>query len=431
MVESRDVALITHDAPAASKFQNRIVRSGVADPVDLIPNEHNFRMHPDPQRAAMSAVLNEIGWVQQVIVNERTGHIVDGHLRVELALMAGERSVPVDFVDLTEHEEKLILATFDPITSMALLNADTLTDLLDGLTANTPDLNKMLDALREGADEMLDKLIWDRDDKKEKSRGHGDPNRVPGIPADPISVRGDVWHLGDHRLMCGDSTNAADVDILMGPATASLCVTSPPYGVGKEYESRDINEWAFLITGFTAVWAKVAPIAVINLADIRCGPNSREVHTYGQLIEAAKRAGWPLIGTRIWVKPPAWNMPYYAHSYRGVDDWEYIGFFGEAPYVSRVENDWRYRGTWDFSSVNANKEHPAMFPVELPIRAMQLLTEPGQIVVDPFMGSGTTMIAAQQLGRVAYGMEMNPLYVDVAVKRWEDYTGEQAHRRSA
>lgn len=148
-------------------WQNRIIGEGVEPADQLLANPFNFRIHPKNQQDAMTGVLNQVGWVQRVIVNRRTGHIVDGHLRVSLAISAGAQDVPVIYVDLSEEEEALVLATLDPISAMAATDADKLRELMEMVRDNVEDemLDRALNQIK-GANNILDEFDW-RDEWKD------------------------------------------------------------------------------------------------------------------------------------------------------------------------------------------------------------------------------------------------------------------------
>lgn len=183
---------------APSAFRSRIVGQGEEAPDQLLANPLNWRVHPKEQVDALEGLLQQVGWVQRVIVNKRTGHVVDGHARVALALRRSEPSLPVLYVDLSADEERLVLAAIDPIGGMAGRDDDMLAQVLDGLTAEDEGLQALLDSLKPEAVDGTDGLTDEED--------------VPDIQADPATKPGDVWILGRHRLMCGDSTGA-DVDV--------------------------------------------------------------------------------------------------------------------------------------------------------------------------------------------------------------------------
>ena len=190
-----------------SGFASRIVGEGVEAPDQLLANPFNYRRHPAEQLDALEGALEEIGWIQRVIVNKRTGHMIDGHARVELALKRGEEEVPVLYVDLDEREEKIALAVLDPITGLAYHDDDMLSELLDGLEAEN-----------EALAEFLGSMIDDKEPPKVEEADvpeHDDDD-------EPVSKLGDIWVLGDHKVMCGDSTSIEDMRHLMGDETADL-----------------------------------------------------------------------------------------------------------------------------------------------------------------------------------------------------------------
>ncbi|HEV8546091.1 MAG TPA: ParB N-terminal domain-containing protein, partial [Candidatus Limnocylindrales bacterium] len=208
-------------APAAV-WRNRIVGHADIAPAALVPNPRNWRTHPDDQQRALSGALAEVGWVAEVLVNQTTGHVVDGHLRLELALARGEPTVPVTYVDLSEDEERLVLASLDPLAAMARAEKEQLATLLAGLDPSDAALRAVLDDLaREFG------LGTDRG-------GLVDPDVVPELPAEAFVSRGSLYELGDHRLLCGDSTDPTDVARLAGGGLADCLWTDPPYGVAYE-----------------------------------------------------------------------------------------------------------------------------------------------------------------------------------------------------
>ena len=208
-VESHAVPGTAAGHPRAP-WRNRIVGSGDEDPTQLLANPRNWRTHPGPQRDALRGSLVEIGWVQQIMVNRRTGFVVDGHARVEEAISAGAPTVPVLYVDLSDDEERVVLATLDPIGAMAQEDSERLTELLAELSVGDAGLQALLDTLAPAP----------------KFEGLTDPDDVPDLEPSTIKA-GDLFALGDHRLMCGDSTKAEDVARLMGGARRPRLASRP------------------------------------------------------------------------------------------------------------------------------------------------------------------------------------------------------------
>ena len=179
-------------------WRNRICGQGMEAPQNLIANPRNWRTHPALQQRALADVLSEVGWVQDVIVNQRTGHILDGHLRVSLAVARGEPTIPVKYVDLDEAEEALVLLTLDPLAAMAGAGSDALARLLADVHTDSGALQAMLEGLAHKAG------------LNGAKPGLTDPDDVPEPPEEPVSKPGDLWLLGDHRLLCGDATKGED-----------------------------------------------------------------------------------------------------------------------------------------------------------------------------------------------------------------------------
>jgi DNA modification methylase len=189
----------------------------------LLANPRNYRTHPKAQREALREVLDRVGYVAQVIVNRRTGHLVDGHLRVEEALSHGQPSIPVVYVDLSEDEERLVLASLDPLAAMARTDEEKLRELLAEVSVDSEALAAMLAALAPA----------------EPKDGLTDPDDVPEPPDEPVTKPGDLWLLGEHRLLCGDAGSEADLDRLLDGATVDLLLTDPPYNVKVEPRSNN------------------------------------------------------------------------------------------------------------------------------------------------------------------------------------------------
>ncbi|MGH2511841.1 MAG: hypothetical protein ACRDGQ_04050, partial [Candidatus Limnocylindrales bacterium] len=204
-------------------WRNRIVGSGDVDPTDLLANPNNWRTHPGPQRNALRGSLGTVGWVAQVLVNRTTGHMVDGHARVEEAISRGEPTVPVLYVELDPDEEALVLATLDPISAMAIPDEAKLRELLADVTVD---------------DEGLRALLGNLAGSQPKA-GLTDPDEIPEPPTEVYVRPGELYALGDHRILCGDATKPDDVARLLDGVQPRLLSTDPPYGVSLDPTWRD------------------------------------------------------------------------------------------------------------------------------------------------------------------------------------------------
>jgi hypothetical protein len=367
-------------APAA--WKSRIVGEGEEPPGELILNPGNWRTHPTAQTKALAGALDEVGWVQRVIVNKRTGHLVDGHARVELAVERGEAAVPVVYVDLDEDEERVVLAALDPLAAMAGTDQAKLDELLASLRVNDEALRAMLEGQRS------------------TRPGLTEPDAVPqDVP--PVTKPGDLWLLGEHRLLCGDATRAEDVGRLMAGDQIGAVVTDPPYGVGYEYESWDDDDPAINDSLFEHIEALGRPTVYF------CGSVN--------LLRELERGPAKVL---IWHKP--WSMTHSGIG-NGRHHWEpvIVRRLEKGSYIPSdvlVENTDRIPGL--------RGEHSCPKPVALLATLIGALTF--GVVHDPFVGSGTTIIACERQGRTCYAMDIDAHYTDVSVRRWEEYTGKKA-----
>jgi len=420
----------TTQAPAA--WRNRITGSGEEAPEQLLANPRNWRTHPASQRDALRGSLDTVGWVAQVLVNRTTGHVVDGHARIEEAISRGEPSVPVLYVELSPEEEALVLATLDPIGAMAERDTERLRDLLSDVSVD---------------DEGLRRLLADLAPR----RGRTDPDDLPEVRE--VYVHSDeLWALGEHRLLVGDATDPAAVARLLDGAAPRLLATDPPYGVSLDPTWRDETYNRFgpgeppymtsddgtgspirhprteghtntTLSGDTRVdWSEAfALVPSLEVGYVwHAGVHAAEV------AEGLQRIGFEIASQVIWDKG------LFAMS-RGWYHW------GHEPcwVIRRTGVPNLFRGERDQSTVwrapspkmimagstEAKQDHPAQKPValfEIPIRNH---THAGEAVYDPFLGSGTTLIAAETLGRVCYGMEIEPRYAQVIIERWQAFSG--------
>ena len=393
------------------RWRSRIVGHAELRPADITTHPLNWRTHPRAQHAALAGVLDEVGWVQQVIVNRRTGRLVDGHLRVEAARRRGEPTIPVLYVDLDESEEALVLATLDPIASMARADAELTSAVLAQAHTAVPAVEELLASVARQAETALSPL----------SSGIGDPDEAPAL-RDPVTCEGDIWLLGEHRIICGDTTDSAVLSRLMAGDHGSWMWTDPPYGVGYVGGTGEqltiLNDNAagleeLLAEAFRSVDPQLENGAALYVAH----PSGRLAPLF---LDAFTGAGWYLHQQLIWLKDRL--VP-------GRSDYQYRH--------EPILYGWKGHGrTWVGGRSQAtvfeaprpvrNAEHPTMKPVALIEHHIANSTMRGAVGIDPFAGSGSTLIAAERLGRRCRAVELDPRYVDVAVRRWETFTGRPA-----
>jgi len=422
------------------EWNNRIVRFGTEDPAMLLANPFNFRRHPKDQQDALEGTLNTIGWIQDVIVNVTTGHMIDGHLRVELAMRKGAKEVPVKYVELTEEEEKIALATLDPISGLAINDTELLQDILDGLKPVDDQLAAFLDSMREDSDDP--------------EPGETDEDEIPEPEPNPVTQRGDIWVMGMHRLICGDTTSEADMDALMNGEQADMVWTDPPYNVDYEggtgaktkIENDKMDDQAFRrflldSLGNMARVTKPGGCAYVAHADSE-GRNFRA---------AMQDSGWMLKQCLIWVKSSAtlsrqdynWQHEPILYGWRPGAGHYFCGDFTLTTVVDEepdlddmdkaqlLEYATHLRSLVLSTVIRADKPkendlHPTMKPVSLVRRCITASSRHDEIVLDGFGGSGTTLIACETINRRARLVEFDPVFADVIVRRWQEFTGQPA-----
>ena len=419
-------------------WRNRIIGYGEIAPEQALANDKNWRIHPKPQQDSLSGVLSDVGVVQNVIINKRTDPswgrdqnvetVVDGHLRISLAISAGQPTVPVTYVDLDRAEEAEILATLDPLAAMAATDSAQLDSLLQSFNSSDAAVGAMLADLAKEAGLYLDKPV----EAPEAQIDKAEELRVKWGTA-----AGQLWEIPSksvpgkaHRLLCGDSTKAEDVARLMGTDKAEMVWTDPPYGVAigdknkmlnaiarsnrvEENLANDTLDEPSLVRMLEGAFDSAMVHCLAGAAWYVAAPAGPLHVLFGQVLK--DRGIWRQ--TIQWVKNNATFSP------MGVDyHWraEPI-FYGWLPNAGHRYYGGRTQNTvWEIDRPSKSPEHPTMKPVELVSRAIENSSQSGQIVYDPFLGSGTTMVAAEQLGRLGYGNDVESKYVAVALQRLAD-----------
>jgi DNA modification methylase len=406
-------------------WRNRIVGQADVPPATLVAHPENWRRHPAQQRRVLQAALRDVGWVQRVLVNRHTGHILDGHARVEEALARGEPAVPVTYVELSPDEERAVLASFDVIGSLAVPDPEALDALLAGLGPMDAELRALLDGLAESLTAA--------------SRAPLDPDAVPD-PPDPAStyVRpGQLWRLGGHRVLCGDALDPGAVARLLAGDRPALLVTDPPYGVELDLGRRHARDGAgrgasrgsghrrvSLAGDDRADWAAAYGLA----PSLRVGYVWYPAVHVGAVVAGLERAGFELVSEIIWKKSRWVVGPRWYH-------WAHEGCL----VVRRPGSRLRFLGGRDQGTVweapspkvggpgaDPKADHPSQKPVVLFERPIRNHLPVGGLAYDPFAGSGTAIIAAEVSRRRCLAMEIEPAFAQVAIERWQGVTGRSA-----
>ncbi len=380
-----------------AEYKNRIIGSGV-EPLDAILfNPRNWRVHPLNQQNALKGVLEEVGWVQEVIINQRTGHLVDGHLRCQLAAREGAKTIPVKYVDLSEEEEALVLSTLDPIAAMATTDKAKLDELFASIETENADVLKMLDDIAEK--ERLEYAKRDPVDAEPQIDRAAELNEKWQV------VTGDLWQIGEHRLLCGDSTKREDVERVMAGEKADMVFTDPPYGVGRDIENDDLTGKDF--DAFNSGWLSVIPSAV------NCGMVCyHSTRTFPSVLREAVITGWKFERMLWYYRPDKFPTNSWKH-WMMVSQAIMLFSLGNVEYADTESDQDCYRLT--SSGLGDGHSHPTEKMTEHCQRVMSHYN--ANKVYEPFCGSGTTMVACQNLNRKCRAIEISPNYCAVIIER--------------
>jgi len=384
----------------------------------LIPYARNARTHSDAQVAQIAASIKEFGLTNPVLVDGENG-IIAGHGRVLAARKLGMDTVPViELSHLTDTQKRAYILADNQLA----LNAGWDTELLQIELTELDGLDFDLSLIGFDAD-FLDGLL------EVLPEGLVDPDECPDPPADPVTKPGDIWLLGKHRVMCGDSTSTDAVQELMVGQLADLLLTDPPYNVAYEGKTKDALKIQndsmsddgfrqFLTDTFVSADSAMKPGAVFYVwhADLE-GYNFRG---------ACKDAGWTVRQCLIWSKNA---LVMGRQDYHWKHEPCLYGWKDGAGHLWAADR--KQTTVLEFDRPQRNGEHPTMKPVALFEYQIFNNTKGQDIVLDLFGGSGTTLIACEKNGRVARLMELDPKYCDVIVTRWQTFTGHAATLESS
>jgi len=389
-------------------------------PVDsLIPYARNARTHSEEQIAQIAASIREFGWTNPILTDGDNG-VIAGHGRLAAARKLELTEVPViELGHLSPEQKKAYILADNRIA----LNSGWDEELLKLELQELQGVDFDLDLLGFGDDEIERLLNGDQ-----VGGGLTEDDAIPEAPVDPVSRTGDLWILGNHRLLCGDSTVLSDVERLMGGQLADMAFTDPPYNVDYGNSAKDKmrgKDRRIMNDDLGEGFFQFLYDACLNLLLVTKGAcyvcmSSSELHT---LQKAWIDAGGKWSTFIIWAKNTfTLGRSDYQRQYEPI-------LYG---WKQGVDHFWcgdrDQSDIWNYNKPRVNDLHPTMKPVELVERAIKNSSKSRDIVLDLFGGSGTTLIACEKTGRQARLIELDPKFADVIVKRWEEYTGQQAVR---
>ena len=403
--------------------QTAVIRVSVES---LVKDPRNARKHDAKNLKAIASSLQRFGQQKPIVVGE-DGVVIAGNGTLAAAQSLGWSHIDIVRSALRGSEATAYALADNRTAELAAWDEQALTEQLSALALEDEELAR--------ATGFTDKDLAGLMNREVEEDG------VPDTPSDPITKPGDLWLLGEHRVLCGDSTKADDVNRLMAGAKADLCFTSPPYGAGNVAKLRDhytggaakrksfydqheddAESWPSLMAGWYDAFRPVSECVVCNvqmLADNKRSLVAWLAERSADLCDVIvwdKVNGAPQMAANVLSNAFEFCFVFGGNGSRSIP---FADFHGTIPNVVRIDP----RGKNDFADI-----HRAVFPVALPAWFMQTLCSQARSVVDPFLGSGTTLIAAEQLGRKCYGMEISPAYCDVIVRRWETLTGKKAER---
>ncbi len=397
---------------------------------DLVPYAKNARVHSQSQVLGIANSMLEYGWTNPVLRDEKNlmiaghGRILGAEVNIDRGHKEFELAPVMTAIGWTEAQKRAYAIADNQLALQAGWDPKLLQSELKEISAFGFDMS-----LLGFSEQELSRHLGRR------ASGLTDPDATPEPPKDPVSRVGDLWLCGPHRILCGDSTQKTDVGRLLGNARVVLMATDPPYGVnydptwrvGIRGQIKDVRARGKVENDGRIDWAEAFALFPGNVAYIWSAS-----YFIAQVQHSIESVGFAIRSQIIWRKP-------HFTIGRGDYHWQHEPCW----YAVRKGEKSNWKGgrkqstMWDIPGLNpmgrgkrgaadAETDHSTQKPAECMRRPIENNTDVGDAVYDPFLGSGTTLIAAQELGRVCYAIELNPVYVDVAVRRWQEFTGETA-----
>jgi DNA modification methylase len=405
-------------------------------PRDLRPHPRNARVHPGKQIQQVVESIKRFGFTSPILINEHN-EVLAGHVRLEAAKIAGLRRVPTIVVDgLSEAEQRAYLLADNKLAEKAGWDRAALAVELCELAPLLADSG--LDIELTGFEPAeIDSILGDLVDHE------NEPSDEPPALADQaVSRRGDLWRLGDHRLLCGDSREEPDLRALMRRERAQMVFADPPYNVRvrSALGRGKIKQREFVAASgemssrqFTRFLANCLAMAARYSIDGSIHFICMDWRHMREMLDAGEEVYRELKNLIIWVKTNIGQGTFYRSQHELI----FVFKNGDAPHTNNFElgqhgrtrsNVWTYPGANTFRSGRLKDlaAHPTVKPVALIADAIRDCSRRGDIIFDPFMGYGSTILAAERVGRLAYGLDLDPLYVDAAIRRWQAFAKRDA-----
>jgi DNA modification methylase len=424
-------------------------------PAELAENPRNWRRHPESQQAALAGALSEVGWAGACLYNERTGRLIDGHLRRKVALDQGAASVPVLVGSWDEASEAKILETLDPLAGMAVPDAAALHLLIQDVQTDCPELRGLIDRMWTDAQAAA---VAGAAPGGEPKDAEPQVDRAAELAKQWGTAPGQLWLLGEHRLLCGDCSKPEDVARAVGDWKVNVAFTSPPYASQRKYDEA---------SGFVPIkpdeyvswWEPVQANVRKHLAadgsffvNIKphCEDGERVLYVFDLVLRMKRGWGWRFVDEFCWKRkgvPGGWDFrfknefePIFHFSLSDPKCDKYaVGEYSEKCFdvkdrTKRSDSvfdcnssngkEWKeglaLPGNVIDCSGNTESEHNAAFPIGLPSFFIRAFSDEGDVILDPFMGSGTTCVAAENHKRRSVGCEISPKYCAVILQRFKD-----------
>lgn len=409
---------------------------------DLKPGDRDYEK--------LKRSIEEFGFVEPVVWNQATGNVMGGHQRLKVLLDMGETEIDCVVVDLGPEKEKALNLALNRIQGG--WDEGKLAEVMADLDASDFDVSLTgFDA--EEIDALMNKFYSAEavEDDFDREKAAAEIEAAGGAVTRP----GDLWEHGSHRLYCGDPALAESYGRLMGTEQAAFAMAAPPALGAAEYKKDGLAPWMERMAAVAGNLCRYAPIVCWNIDDLFSTGSQYVEPTGFYSMKLCADCNFRPLWIRVWKKQGAFARAGSTHlnSTKPQRQFEYVAAFAgeeaeevnqpEASWVSAFaahnyrfvkrltkeeRRKWGYAGVWEMSAAPQASDGAALLPVELPWRCMKMHSDSGALVLDPFCGGAATLIAAEQSGRRCFAMESDPANCDLAVMRWEQFTGEKARR---